>query len=749
MIFSLFKNRCCSFLKKVFKPKPHEMDIKSSQNTVNQRPLIGEGANDTITWLHLSDLHFQTKKQSSGDRNIILNALLDDVRTLKESNDLAPDLILVSGDIAYHGLTEEYDLAKDFFDALLEVTGLSKERLFTVPGNHDLDHPLISQAAKNAISLLNTRQMVEGALVDIQDRKLILRKFSGYFDFINGYLGGAMHLGDDQYFYVRTINMGCWNVTVLGLNSAWSSSGGADERGKLALSELQVRQALGKIPDTNVCVALIHHPFDWLREFDWQSCEALLMDNCDFILRGHMHRTGLSFKKTPDAKAMTIAAGACYASYDFHNAYNIVQLNLARREGTIHLRTWSDSGVGFWTEDTLSYRNVKDGQFHFSLDTFLTVEPQDGDPLRTIEIHFSRHTDRAVSQVKVSIPGIDTPLTRDETSRIEEQLVNKSAVVLTGDAGTGKSGIATTLIQSAKVKGNSTLLIDARRLGHIRNETQLREHFDLKGSVHSAVERIGRYKGCRLIIDQLDSIAELPSALILVDLAKECCHLEGVEVLVISRKREALEERLLERLAKEGFSELNSYPLSEFGVRETLEIIGIRKPPDELIELGRNLLNLYLIGKINEKQPDYSFSTLTDEVFLWEEYLKIVFEREEVSHGSERADHIIAEAVRLAQSGLGNENRTFFLDNPPNSQQRRLISWGIIECDERVCHFYHEKLQDFLYAWDATQRHTMPSIVLEEIDAHRTRNVLPWMAKIYARRGSELHKKFLKEALNV
>ena len=702
-----------------------------------------------ITWLHLSDLHFRDTEATSLDRNVILAALLEDLRGLKKRHDLSPDFILISGDIAYSGIREEYEIAEMFFDNLLEVTKLSKERLLVVPGNHDINSSLVSQGAKAIISSLSSRIMMEGALIDAQDRSLILRKFNGYSNFIKDYFNDAIIFTDDQYFWVRTLNLSGHNVVVLGLNSAWTASGGVDERGKLGLSERQVRRALEQGNDEGIKIALLHHPFDWLYEFDWNLCEPLLMDNCDFILSGHLHKTSLSFKETPDARAMNIAAGACYASRDYHNSYNMVRLDLERRKGNIFLRTWSDSGSGFWTEDTLAYRNVKNGIYHFSLDEYISVASPDGDSLETIDTQFSRQTDRAMRLIRDLIPGIDVPLTRDEFARVEEQFAFKKPVVLTGDAGTGKSGIAAALVRSAQERGAATLLLDSRRVGQIQNEAQLREYFDFRGPILSAIEKIGRHKECRLIIDQLDNVVGLPSAMILVDLAIDCCRFEGVEVVVISRKRETHEERLLEKLTQSEFAELTIYPLSESEVREILGRIGIKEPSDEMVALGRNLLNLDLIGKVKEQQADFNFSTLMDEVALWEHYLKVLREQEEIGDGLDKSGQIIAEVMKLARDGLSGDNRTFLLDNPPSPEQRRLISWGIIVCDERVCRFFHEKLQDFLYAWDATQRNAMPGKVLDEIDVYTTRNVLLWMEKIYARRDSRLHSQFLKETFNV
>ena len=45
----------------------------------------------------------------------------------------------MSGDVAYSGKEEEYVRAKRFFDKLLSTLKLPAERLFIVPGNHDVD----------------------------------------------------------------------------------------------------------------------------------------------------------------------------------------------------------------------------------------------------------------------------------------------------------------------------------------------------------------------------------------------------------------------------------------------------------------------------------------------------------------------------------------------------------------------------------------------------------------------------------
>lgn len=371
------------------------------------------------------------------------------------------------------------------------------------------------------------------------------------------------------------------------------------------------------------------------------------------------------------------------------------------------------------------------------------------DSLLTIETQFTRHSNRNLERIETKIPGIADPIPREEVGWIKDQLSENKPVLLVGEAGTGKSGIASFLSSDANDEGMVNLLIDARSIANITNETQLRDHFGLTSSLLLAIKHTGSHKGCRLVIDQLDNIAGLPSETLLIELAIDCSQFEGLEVAVISRLRESHEQRLLERLTNNDFVQLTSHPLSENKAIDALGFLGIIAPPKSLVSLGCNLLNLRIIGKIKEQDPEFDFSTLLDEVLLWDNYVQILLVQEEIGNQPQSAEQILAEAVRLAKEGLNNEDRSFCLDFPLKPQQKRLISGGIIECSARVCSFYHEKFQDYLYAWDATQRHLMPSMVLEDINAHRTRNVLSWMAKIYARRDSELHKKFLKEALNV
>ena len=91
-------------------------------------------------------------------------------------------------------------------------------------------------------------------------------------------------------------------------------------------------------------------------------------------------------------------------------------------------------------------------QFDRLVFDFLQIPPPDGDFPETILSEFQRCTERALRNSNVHIPGIAGSIGRQEIERVEEQLVLGKAVLLTGNAGTGKSGIGYFLAQNAQNK---------------------------------------------------------------------------------------------------------------------------------------------------------------------------------------------------------------------------------------------------------------------------------------------------------
>lgn len=428
-----------------------------------------------ITWLHISDLHFRKDDYNS---SIIREAFLQDLKSMCLEKNLHIDLILVTGDIAFSGQPEEYKLARVFFDNLLSLTQLSKERLFIVPGNHDVDRREIGTIAASASTLLDSRDAVNDILTDTVECSYICRRLSNYVQFLVSYLGDEIcsnTIRMEPHYYARTLSLTEKSVTVLALNSAWLSAGDND-RHNLLVGERQVRDAISKSKGADLTIALLHHTFDWLKEFDENDAQTLLHQECDFILRGHLHKTRLGLTVSPDANVLQIAAGALCETRQSPNAYNIVQFNIETGEGTVHLRRYSDEAGGFFAKDTLTYRNAPEGEYSFllgvrhkphelgtqlSVDSFLFEVA-----LRLLNRTGKRRTAyptdmnfRELYEEQVYIPPL-FPLPYETTAplmsldQLLDQLDLGSSVLVMGEPGSGKS-FFTYLVQQHMARSRS------------------------------------------------------------------------------------------------------------------------------------------------------------------------------------------------------------------------------------------------------------------------------------------------------
>jgi hypothetical protein len=319
-----------------------------------------------LTWLHLSDWH---QKEQSFDRKVVRDALIRDLRERAQRIDRSlekVDFVVFSGDLAFSGQKSEYAAAQEqLLDPILDAVGLSPDRMFIVPGNHDLRRDI----AEEELPPLLQKPFANGDvakewLVKDRRRSIAMSPFGEYSSFVSAYTGQPT----PEYASVQRFK-GEKEVALLGLNSAWmcgrhkNDSGEVDDARYLVIGEPQIHDALNQIANAVIRIAVIHHPFDWLADFDREYIEDRLARECHFVLRGHQHRANVRLIKGTGGDCVIIPAGA---SYDrrvadnprYTNGYNWVHLDFATGEGTVYLRKWSDTR-NEWIEDIDTHKNGK------------------------------------------------------------------------------------------------------------------------------------------------------------------------------------------------------------------------------------------------------------------------------------------------------------------------------------------------------------------------------------------------------
>src|SRR5438046_3193274 len=119
--------------------------------------LMIERPTASIRWLHLSDLHVRAFDWS---QDVVLASLQADVA--KRYRGLArPDLIFITGDIAFSGKPEQYVNASALLTKISTTLEVPPHRVFLVPGNHDIDRSLEEDAFVGARATLTTQEHVD------------------------------------------------------------------------------------------------------------------------------------------------------------------------------------------------------------------------------------------------------------------------------------------------------------------------------------------------------------------------------------------------------------------------------------------------------------------------------------------------------------------------------------------------------------------------------------------------------------
>ncbi len=238
-----------------------------------------------LRWLHLDGLRITDRENR---RQQQLGAL---VRAFAEGGPLAehrPDLVLCTGDVAASGKATEYAVAERFFSQLQETLGLGPEHFFVVPGEHDLDRGRVIRQFR--LTLGDRNEVDEFFAADenaAEYRAIAFRRFTGFADFLKQAF--ELTLSGSLPYIIGSMTIAGRGIRVLGLNSAWLATGD-EQPGRLVVGERVMREALERLEAEGrpeLVIALLHHPPEWLAEFERSAVKGILGECCDLLLCGH------------------------------------------------------------------------------------------------------------------------------------------------------------------------------------------------------------------------------------------------------------------------------------------------------------------------------------------------------------------------------------------------------------------------------------------------------------------------------
>ena len=306
-----------------------------------------------LTFLHLSDLHFTTADADTQfDRDVkIRETLLAD---LGKDRRTKFDAILVTGDIAYHGHAEEFTRAKVWLEEVRTTTHSSPEALFVVPGNHDVNHAIVSKDS----SLWALHQSLRKPMPREDRLSSLDKKLHDPFDFLTAmadYRAFAAEHGcptnprelawvqvlDDEHLLEDGTS-----VRFHGLNSGIISDH-EDEKANLLLGVTQFHHFNPHPGYVNV--VLCHHPHAWL--MDGNEANDFFRNQAHVVLCGHDHDSRCYM----EGGSLRVFAGALHPNpreSHWEPCYHVLRLSVitaAKREliANVETRVWRDKDKCF------------------------------------------------------------------------------------------------------------------------------------------------------------------------------------------------------------------------------------------------------------------------------------------------------------------------------------------------------------------------------------------------------------------
>ena len=323
--------------------------------------------------LHLSDLHVSVR--DGFDRRTVLDPLL--ARVEKDRRDgLEPDAVVITGDLAFSGAAAEYDVVKPFLDDLAAAAKVPPERLFIVPGNHDVDR---SRYRPSDIPAYPSMRALNAELENPDYRTDLFKGLGAYFGFIEAHYPHLAPLhGRLVPFATRIVADGGRPIGLVGLNSAWMCRRSPDER-TIAIGEYQLRAAVDALSAQGACDLVVyacHHPPGWLMPEDRKILKSHLDDAV--LLCGHLHEAEGGYYQEHAARFFMLQAGAAYLGTDSGTPcrYQHLSIDLGSRRLTVDFRAFH-AERRIWTVDEGS---GEDGRFTVAFRQPDPVAAESADP---------------------------------------------------------------------------------------------------------------------------------------------------------------------------------------------------------------------------------------------------------------------------------------------------------------------------------------------------------------------------------
>ncbi len=295
-----------------------------------------------IILTQLTDIHISSKK----DLDILLprvESIVGAISSTVRKPDETMIFLCITGDIAYSGLVEQYNLAKVFFDdlydKLVERYYDMTIRYVFIPGNHDCDFTDGNSTVRNTL--------ITNPNVDMSDESTIAICTSiqkNYYEFIQKYIDKGIAIGNipNKIFTENIISderLGKEKIYFHLFNTAWCS-----KKKEISDIKIYVPDDVDTKKSSDIVVTLMHHGTNW---FDWKAkkvWDEYHKRFSDVILIGHDHTMDFIQATNYDKSTNYFVRGNQLFCTDFceQSGFNVLKITLEDSMESFYTYSWDE-----------------------------------------------------------------------------------------------------------------------------------------------------------------------------------------------------------------------------------------------------------------------------------------------------------------------------------------------------------------------------------------------------------------------
>jgi hypothetical protein len=284
--------------------------------------------------VQLSDVHIKTP----GD--LILQRTREIVLAVKNVAPIADTYLLaVTGDVAFSGARDQYELAAHFFLSIKHELEKTTKPVwqFYIPGNHDLD--FTEQPDTRDALLQYVRKNPETIDCHGETVKQIVGVQANFFEFEGAMHGTIARPTPERLAYSHTFGASGNRIRVSCFNTAWTSTN-PEAPGTLVFPAKLVMKDREPV---DIEIAAFHHPSNWLMPDNSRAFRIAVESSADVIMTGHEHETSAFRKQGVDTGTTQHVEGAVLQEHgNGRSAFNIMVIDDASQNYIVHVCSWVD-----------------------------------------------------------------------------------------------------------------------------------------------------------------------------------------------------------------------------------------------------------------------------------------------------------------------------------------------------------------------------------------------------------------------